>query len=104
MNAKHREACTNDVAAGPHRFNGSSEPNELFPWWARRVVVNRRRWGGDADRLASDRAQRMNQFRGRSVALFGVAIAAALELIFLRNLVQRVTGQRALRYEDVDDE
>lgn len=36
-------------------------------------------------------------------ALFGLAIMVALELVFLRKLVQRIAGRRALRAERDDD-
>jgi hypothetical protein len=36
-------------------------------------------------------------------ALFGLAITAAMELVFLRKLVQRIAGRRALRAERADD-
>lgn len=37
-------------------------------------------------------------------ALFGLAIMVALELVFLRKLVQRIAGRRALRAEHSDDQ
>ncbi|MBF4616432.1 hypothetical protein [Curtobacterium sp. VKM Ac-1376] len=37
-------------------------------------------------------------------AIFGLAIMVALELVFLRKLVQRIAGRRALRGEHADDE
>ncbi|PZE25976.1 hypothetical protein DEI92_00065 [Curtobacterium sp. MCBD17_034] len=36
-------------------------------------------------------------------ALFDLAIMVALELVFLRKLVQRIAGRRALRAERDDD-
>lgn len=36
-------------------------------------------------------------------ALFGPAIMVALELVFLRKLVQRIAGRRALRAEHDDE-
>jgi len=37
-------------------------------------------------------------------ALFGVAVMAAVELVFLRKLVQRIAGRRALRAEQPEEE
>lgn len=36
-------------------------------------------------------------------ALSGLAITVAMELVFLRKLVQRIAGRRALRAEHADD-
>lgn len=36
-------------------------------------------------------------------AIFGFAIMVAIELVFLRKLIQRIAGQRALREENSDD-
>ncbi|WP_139199841.1 hypothetical protein [Curtobacterium sp. MCBA15_008] len=37
-------------------------------------------------------------------ALFGLAVMVAIELVFLRKLLQRIAGRRALRAERADEE
>jgi hypothetical protein len=37
-------------------------------------------------------------------ALFGLAVMVAIELVFLRKLIQRIEGRRALRAERIDEE
>lgn len=89
---------------GSHRSIGSPGPDEphsagiIESWW--NVIA------GAALMIGLPAVVLSGGFSPARIAfaIFGLAIMVALELVFLRKLVQRIAGRRALRGEHADDE